>query len=318
MNNKKLSKLLFELSKQSRVTTKELSKLLNISQQTASYMILNLIKKKNILNYQTIIDPAKFGLVNILVFFNYTNFDPVTITKIKRYLQNNPYVTYIEEVSQSADLMIEYCVPNLSLFNKQNRDFLHAFKKEIRINSIYVVIVKRLYNMKYLHKLSPSNEIILSGDRDPIELNKKQKMVLKQLRDNPKETILNIAKEVKLDPKTVINIKKYLERKKIIRKYGVILNHQKLKLNRQHIFIQLDYEDPNETDNFIEFVNKHKNIISVIRIIGDYELLITGEKFELDKPFVDDLRKKFKITDYKIIEGRGILKDNSIPESVFY
>jgi len=317
MINYKTSKLLYLISENCRITSKELSKSLKISQQSASYTVLNLLKKKRILNYQTLIDPAKFGLINIIAFFRYTNFDNTIINQIKKYLKETQFVTSIENVTQGSDLMIEYCVPNLSLFNKENRDFLHKFTKNITMNDIYVVIVKHIYNRKYLMHNSPQTEIVLSGDRDLANLSMHQLQVLEALKNNPKESIIQISKKVKLDPKTVIKIKKYLEKQMIIRKYSSIINYSSLEINRKHALIQLDYEKPNDIKKFIEYAKNHKNIISVIKTLGDYEILITIERTDSEKSVMTELRKEFKISDYKLIPSEGILKKKYVPDIIF-
>lgn len=317
MLNYKTSKLLYLLSENCRITSKELSKTLKISQQSASYTVLNLLKKRKILKYQTLIDPAKFGLINTIVFFRYTNFDNTTIQQIKKYLKENQYITRIENVTQGADLMVEYCVPNLSLFNKQNREFLHEFTKSIRMSDIYVVIVKHIYNRKFLMRNPTPTEAILSGDRDLVNLSNHQIKVLEGLRNNPKESILQISKKVKLDPKTVIKIKKYLEKQRIIRKYSSVFNYNSLDINRKHVLIQLDYEKPNDIKKFIEYAKNHKNIISVIKTLGDYEMFITIERTDPERSVMNDLRKEFKISDYKIIPSEGIIKKDYIPDIIF-
>ncbi len=317
MLNYKTSKLLYLLSEKCRITSKELSKSLKISQQTASYTVLNLLKKKRILKYQTLIDPAKFGLINIIAFFRYTNFDNATTQQIKKHLRENQYITRIENVTQGSDLMVEYCVPNLSLFNKENRDFLHKFTKNIIMSDIYVVIVKHIYNRKYLMRNSTPTEVILSGDRDLVNLSNHQLQVLESLKNNSKESILQISKKVKLDPKTVIKIKKYLEKQLIIRKYGSVLNYSSLEINRKHVLIQLDYEKPHDIKKFIEYAKNHKNIIAVIKTLGNYEMFITIERTYPERSVMNDLRKEFKISDYKIIPSEGILKKNYVPSNIF-
>ena len=317
MLNYKTSKLLYLLSENCRITSKELSKYLKISQQSASYTVLNLLKKRKILKYQTLIDPAKFGLINIIAFFRYTNFDTSIIQQIKKHLRENQFVTSIENITQGSDLLIEYSVPNLSLFNKENRDFLHKFTKSIMMSDIYVVIVKHIYNKKFLMRNPPETEIILSGDRDLVNLSNHQLRVLEALKNNPKESILQISKKVKLDPKTVIKIKKYLEKQMIIRKYSSVLNYSSLEINRKHVLIQLDYEKPNDIKKFIEYAKNHKNIISVIKTLGDYEMFITIERTYSEKSVMNELRKEFKISNYKIIPSEGILKKNHVPDNIF-
>lgn len=312
----KLGKLLYFLTRNARVTTKELGKEMNCSQQSASYLINKLLEEKKILNYQIVVDPAKFGLITIVVLFNYSRFNKKVIAKMLTYLKNNPYVTFLEEVSQGADLLVEYCVPNLSLFNKQNREFLQEFKDYIKLTSIYPVVVRHIYDRKYLIKKPHYDNIILSGDRDIINLNNNQKEVLKILKKNPKETIANISNKIKIDPKTAIKIKKSLEKNKVIRKYSIVSDHESLGIEKKYGFIQLDYEDPKDITKFIEYCKQHPHIKGATKILGTYEIIITIEELNTKKT-IKELRKRFNISDYRLIESEQVLKSTWIPDSLF-
>lgn len=318
MDANKLSRLLFFLSKNARYSTKELGRLLNISQQTASYTLQKLEKEKLIRNYQLVADPAKFGLINVILLLDYQNFDQKTITAIKKHLKQEPNVTRVEEVSQGADLLVEYCVPNLSYFNKQHKDFLYEFKNTIKVREAHVVIVKHHYTKNYLHKRYPDNhQAIISGDRDRIKLNNKQEAVLKELLQNPKASITTIAHKIALDPKTTTNIKKWLKKNKIIRRYSILFDYEAMDITREYLFINLSYEGEQEEKRFLEFCKQHKNIVAVTKIIGEYDLFVTTEKMEKNKPIINELRKNFTVRNYRIISSDNITKYDFLPSNLF-
>lgn len=314
MHQNKINRLLFELSKNSRVTTKELSKALNISQQAASYQIQNLTKQKIVQEFQAVIDPSKLSLINIIAHFNYKSFDYQKTQAIKKTLKNNPWIVRVEEVSQGADILVEYCVPNLSFFNKQNKQLLYDHKEELKLAEVCVVIVKHHYTRNYLHKWAEIEEEILSGDRESITLNQHQQAVIKTLAEDARTPIITIAKKTKLDPKTVTRIKRQLEKEKIIRKYSISIDHQQANINREHIHINLDAPDEKEERRLLQYCKEHKNIIVLTKIIGPFELLITTERLEKEKPVINELRKEFSITDYRIMSAEKILKYRFIPE----
>ncbi len=317
MGVKKLGKVLYFLSRNSRITTKELGKLLRVSQQSASYLVQNLFQKKILQNYQTVIDPARFGLINIVVLYHYQNFESRALAKLKAHLMSHPHIVTVEEVSHGADLMVEFSVPNLSLFNKQHRELLHDYRSMLRIADIQVVIVKHLYERKYMAKSTNDSQIILSGDRDVMPLNNRQKAVLQLLHQNAKEPVINIARNLNLDSKTVVSIKKQLESKRVIRKYSILLNYPNADISRRYLLLRLDYEDSDEINKVVEYAKQHKNIVELVKIIGDYELLMVIETESLSKGVINDLRRHFSVSDYKIIESDNLLKQCYVPESLF-
>lgn len=316
MLNKKYCKLLYEVSKDSRITTKELGKILRTSQQSASYLIQSMIKNKQILNFYTLIDSAMFGLTNIIVLFNYTNFDKRNIDKIKKNLLNNEIVTMVEESSLGADLIVQYTVQNLSNFNKEKQDFLHEFKNDIKQIAIYPIIVKHIYTRKYLYPKNQTKEWILSGDRNIINFSDKEKKIIKELKNNSKTSIIEISNKTNLDPKTIIQIKKNLELKNVIKQYSININHKELGIERERYLIKLETDEKNEINRFIFFCNLHKNILTAIKIIGNYEFIITIERFKHENEVLPEIRKNFKVQDYQLFNINEVLKSDTIPCSI--
>lgn len=313
MNNN-LSKLVYALSSNARLTTKKLGQLLSISQQNASYMVKSVLKKGILQNYLAVVDPARFGLINVIVLYNYKSFDKKLIDELKKDVIKNPYIVTAEDVSQGADLLLEYSIPNISFFNKKHTEFLHKHQSLIQMSNIYVVVVKHLYEKKYLVDNPSNDEVVLCGDRDVFVLNNHQKSVLKALCKNAKNPVVNIAQDLKLDSKTVVRIKKELEKQKIIVKYSIKFNCSAMDVRRRYLFIQLAKKDPEEVNKLLGFTQQHKNIVETIKVIGDHELLLVVEKKGLENRAIADLRKKFQILNYKIIESDNLFKQNYVPE----
>ena len=205
MNNKEL-KLIYNIDKNSRITTKELGRVLHSSQQSANYLLHNLEDETWILNYRTEIDPAKFGLTTVLVLYNYLDFS--SKKEITEFLKKNEYITNIEEGSQGADIYVEFSTPNLSSINKENQEILHKFKSKIRQSEIYPIIVKHTYNRDYLSRNPSANHIIIAGDRDIEELSDKELAFLKMIQDDARASMISVAKKLKCEPKKILNKKK--------------------------------------------------------------------------------------------------------------
>ncbi|MFH1506152.1 MAG: Lrp/AsnC family transcriptional regulator [archaeon] len=312
--NTKLRKLLYALSVNSRITTKELGKYTRASQQSASYLLNSIEKKKWVFNYQTIIDPAKFGLINVMVLYNFLDFEAKN--DVIGYLEQSPYIVKIESCAQGADILVEYCVPNLSLFNKEDKTFLQTFKRKINNMAIYPIIVKHIYNPAFLINKTDDAEIVVSGDRDAVNLSSLQKKVLLQLQNNARISMFSIAQKLKIDPKTVVGIRKYLKKNKIIRKYSVILEAQNIPVYRTHTLLNIDYRNVSEINKFLQFVKQHKNVVQVFKIIGSYEFFLTIDHVNLEVHVLREIREHFQVARYAILESEKIFKQQSIPDVV--
>ena len=304
--------MVYELSNNARISTKELGKKLKVSQQAASYLINSLQEKKTILSYYTLIDPSKFGYLQVQVYVNF--FDFSKRKEIFDYLEDEGHAVQIEELSRGYDLSIIFSVPNLSYYNKLRRDFLQKFKGSVNIAETYPIVAKHIYSRKYLAPRKQNPEIVISGDRDVERLGLAEGAVIKNLWENTITRIIDIHKKTKLNPKTIVKTKRFLEASKIIRGYSTIFDLNKLGINKEHILIKSNDLFLSEDLKLLQFSLMHPNIVSLTRFIGDYDLLIEVEQEGGSKRDVlKDIRSEFAIKRYKVINGGTIIKQKYIP-----
>ena len=91
------------------------------------------------------------------------------------------------------------------------------------------------------------------------------------------------------------------------------MDYQKLGINRQLIFLKLSGLGIGEINKLISYCNMHKNIIGLVKIIGDYQLFIAVES--IDKiNLINDLRTGFLIKDYLIVDIDSVIKKSYVPE----
>ena len=313
--NKKTKSLVYELTNNARISTKELGKKLKVSQQAASYLLKSLQEKKTIRSFDTIIDPSKFGYLQVQVYVNYFDFSKQK--EVLNYLKGEDHIVHIEELKQGYDLTIIFSVPNLSYYNKISRDFLQKFKGSINITETYPVVVKHLYPRKYLSPRKNSQEMVVAGDRDIEQTNRTELSVLSILWEKATEKIIEIHKKTKLNPKTIVKTKKFLETSKIVRGYTTTFNLNNLGINKKHILINSSDLSLRDDKKLLQFSLVHPNIVALTRFIGDYDILIEAEQEEPSKKDVlKDLRKEFPIKKYKVIEGGNILKQKYVPKQI--
>lgn len=310
--NTKIKRLIHEYSTNSRITTKELGKSVGISQQSASYLLKSLKKRKFISGVTTIVDAVKLGYIHVIVGFNFLN--PGIKKEILDELMEISEITYIEEGKEGTDLLIEYSTQNLSAFNKIHSDIIYRYFKKLRPKFAFPIIVSHEYPKNYLSKKFYNYDIILSGDRLLRDLSKKELAVLNELINNPDKKIIDIAESLKTHVKSVVRIKKDLERKYIIKGYSSILDYNKLGINRQIIFLKFSSEGIREIDKFTDYARNNKNIVRFVKMIGDYQALIYVESIK-ETEIISDIRSNFQIENYFIMKSEKIHKKNYLPLS---
>lgn len=207
----KIKKLLYEYSRNSRITTKELGRKIRSSQQSASYL-LNTLKKKKLVEPVLIIDAIKLGYTNVIVGFNFLKSDFKTKKEIIDELKETSEIINIEEGKEGIDLLVEYCTPNLSAFNKIHTELIYKSFKTLRSTFVFPIIVTHKYERNYLSKKFGDRDLILLGDRIQKELPKKEEKVLNELLTKPNKKLVDIAESLRMPVKTVIKLKNYLKK----------------------------------------------------------------------------------------------------------
>ncbi len=306
--NKKSRKLIAELVVNSRATSKELGKKLRTSQQSVNYLIHSLEKNKIIKRYITVFDNSKFGLINFIVLVRFKSLEKEN--EILKYLKENENVIKIEKLSIGWDFLVIFSTSNISHFNKSLREFLIKFKVDRFV--VLPIIVK--YDFR---KTSSGIPNILFGDREKIDLNKKEIEICKMLRDNGRSSYLKISKKTGLDPKTVVEIKKRLEKKGVIKGYSIIFNHSKLNIRRFILLIKLRDYSLEADKEFIEYCKMNKNVVSLFKCLGEWDVVL---EIELENKTLVEFLKEFReniIEDYNSSITNEIIKSCYLPESVF-
>ncbi len=310
----KVKGILYELSTNARVSTKELGKRLKISQQSASYLVRSLQQKGIIQHFSTIIDPAKLGYISVLAYFNYMDYTQQTREEILQYLQQVDSVVYLAELEQGHDVMVLFCVPNLSSFNKVKKEFLQTYRNRVCLAETHPVIVHHLYQRKYLFPRKPASEFVVSGDREVLSFSDTEKEVLRGLWDDPIQSIIDIHCKTKLNPKTIVKIKKKLEGLKVIRGYTGVFDLPKVGIGKQLLQFSSEHLSPDEDKKLLHFSMIHPQIISLTRVIGNFDLLVETEGSEQERGAVlKEMRKEFAFHKYNVINLGKIHKNKYVP-----
>jgi DNA-binding Lrp family transcriptional regulator len=308
----KIKKLLFEYSRNSRITTKELGKRMRTSQQSASYLKNQLISKK-IIQPTAIVDGVKLGLISVLVGFNFLKPNYELKRELINELKETESIIQIEEGKEGVDLLVEYSTLNLSAFNKLNIEIVTKYQKKLRSVFVLPIIVNHEYSRKYLSRKNDPTDLVLSGDRVLRKLSENERKVLIQLTNSPSKSLIDIAESLKMPVKSILNLKRSLEQKFIIKGYGSILDYNKLNIQRQIIFLRFTPEAMKDLDNFHLFTQNNKNIIKFAKTIGEYQLIIIAESLK-DIEVIKDIRSNFPIEKYFIVKSEKIHKKRYLPK----
>ena len=135
------TKLLILLTKKGRINFEELSRELNLTGKAISYRIKNLIRKKIIVGFRTLIDYKKFGYSNNKVLIYLQNLTKEDFSKLNNYLKIIPNCIYITKQIGKSDLEFEILTKNREEFFSIIKEIRERFRNRIR-NYYYFIIHK--------------------------------------------------------------------------------------------------------------------------------------------------------------------------------
>lgn len=129
-------------------------------------------------------------------------------------------------------------------------------------------------------------------------MNKKDMQMISYLRNNARMPLTQMSKKTRIPVSTLFDRLKSNEDQYIV-KHTSLIDFQKLGFNtRANIALKVDREDK---EHLKEFLTKSENINSIYRINNGYDFMVEGIFRQLRdlEEFLDDLDKKFRITDKK-------------------
>lgn len=311
-------KILQLLDHNSRISTKEIAKEVKTSQQNVSYILSNFEKDKIIKEYSLLVDSSKFALSNFCVFLRVRKYSKTFLNEFTSELKKYKEITCIDFTFGEFDIFLRFTTPNASYFNKILRELLRSYSKDLSGYEILNQVVLYYYPSNFLSRVNFQDKIIVSGDRNYVSLDKTDLQIINQLNTNARRPYLEIAKNIKITPKTVITRIKNLERKNIIRGYSILLDHSKLSFNRYYLLLKFDYENESSDKKFITFTQQSQNIIELMRVFGKWDtlLVVVTKKPEEFREILYQIKEQFfeTLEDYAFMESEEVRLWRYLPE----
>ena len=281
------------------------------------------LKEKLIEKPYMIFDYSHMGLLLFKVYFRGVYMSDKNRQVVINVLEKNSYVTSIYELTGGFDLVVEFMSPNPSKFNKQLRDIVTALPV-LNDYKIILNLVTHIYPRNYLvkkkiklHKI----EKIIGGDRDIDKFTANEMKVIGGLFHNPTIKYTHLAKQQGLNVRTVKSIMQELEKGRRIRGYKYILDTEKLGADSCRLFLNLHNLSKERESEFMNYLINVKEIVSVNKTVGDWDLEIDIEAFFKNRirQIIVNMKEEFKdiIQNFSLIDFYKYHKRAYLPEYLF-
>jgi DNA-binding Lrp family transcriptional regulator len=295
----KNQKLLFLLSQNCREGLKQLGSELKQSPQTTSYQI-NKLEEEECISYKTIVDHIRLGYSNLYLGLNLRQFSNENKQKALSALKKAEYVVSVFEGRNGVDLIVEVKARNLSAFNKTHTEFMHQNGYLFSTKFVSPIIVRHSYPRNYLIKKLLNEDIITLGDREVLHIDEDESLILNLLEKFPKMTLVEMSQKTNLGIKKITNIKRNLEKQKIIRKYTCIFDYQKLEIKKQLIFLKFDDETLESLQKITQYAKQNQHCVELSKVIGHFNLILAVE-YVTSHTVLEEIRELFPVDDHLVV-----------------
>jgi len=298
--------ILYFLDQNCRRSATEIAKLVKSNKETVNFRMKRMIKDQIIVSTMTELNKAKFGYNIIKVYFQFRNFNKDLEKEFFDYLKSINEVGWVVSCSGRWDALFVYWARSTFEFHQAFLKMMQKFGKHILHKEIIYNINWFYYNRKWLVK-EPTEPVVLKygGEPSDYKLDESDKNLLVILSKDGKKPIVDIANELKTSSQNIINRIRKLEQDRIITKYSLNINYDKIGYIFCKTFIYLENTTQERLEELYKYCAAQPNIFALTTTLGawDLELEFEVENFELMIKIMDDIRQKFSdiVTNYESV-----------------
>jgi Lrp/AsnC family transcriptional regulator, leucine-responsive regulatory protein len=296
-------RIMFELDKNSRQSITEISKKTKIPRNIVNYRIEKLIEEGIITKFVTEVALGKIGYFTYKIYCQISGLSKFEQEKFYNNLIKNKDFIWVAKCEGRWDLLLASYSRNIIEFNKIKKSFLLKYGKHISDYSI--TIVDEAYILERIHLLEDKKsreffELYIGGS-EIVELDSKDKELLRILANDARIKIIDISKKLGLNIRTILSKINILEKKGVIQGYTTFFDLKKIKYQFFKSCIYLKDLNERRYSALISFCKNNKNVIHLIESVGPWEVEIeveskTNKEFqelnnEIRNSFSDIVRK---------------------------
>lgn len=261
--------ILFELQQNCRQPLSSIAKSVKLPQQTVSYRIKNLERQGVIKKYTININYPKLGFSRHSLYLDLRSID---VSEVNNYLKN---LTDIREVSccymlhgvSQWKVYVSVWTKNIDRYDEIQTKIITKFRKHLKNYLSFQSVKSWSYFARVLNTKKKAKADIKESPSS-FELNDLEWKLLDKLRRNANAPVIQLAKELKTTPNTVIRKIKYLKENEIIERFYTILDINKLGLNEYTFISRIDPSHSKQLEQFIKYAQSDPRFCIIIKAVG--------------------------------------------------
>ncbi|MGV8161974.1 MAG: Lrp/AsnC family transcriptional regulator [Candidatus Nanoarchaeia archaeon] len=306
--DQKDKQLIYELDIDSRQSASRLAKKIGISKQGCTLKINNLVKKGIIKSFPAVINTPLIGNLSFRMYFKLTDITPEKESEFVDHLTNHLSVPWIVATEGLWDYLIVVFPRDFEHFEEFNQELNNKYGAFIEKKDIALVTKALRFRAGYiLGKKRDIPPFIYAGQpKDTVHLDELEKKILLILAKNSRTPIIEIARNLNTNAKTISYRIDKMEKENIIEGYTITVDLDKTGFERYKVFMRTKNMSEDKERKFIEYCRMHPYLLYYSTSIGvnDVELeLIVHNGIHL-REIIDDIKRHF----ISIIKSYEIMK----------
>jgi len=294
MLDEKDKKLVYELDLNSRLSIRQLSKKIELSQEATRYRLNKLKEKGIITNFVTYLNFTKLGYFGYSVYCRYNTTTEQKKDEIKSYLKKNKSIYWIAEFGGKIDLAFSILAKTPLEFDKILSQIINRYSKYLIDIKIIVKLEPHKYSRKYLSKSKKvSKEETIEFDN--YRLSKTERKILGEITTNARINSATISDKIGVPLSTVIYCIKKMIKENIISGFTILLQPNTFGYQSFQVNIVTQNINEEKLKKLLVYCKNHPNIIFFIKVLGDWniELIYEVENVKKMQENLIDLRNQF-------------------------
>jgi Lrp/AsnC family leucine-responsive transcriptional regulator len=312
-------KILYELDINSRQSFKVLGKKVGLSKEVVNYRVKRLLDEGIIKRFYTRIDSFKIGKIVFRAFLRLHSITPKKQKEIIDHIISNKKVGWVVLVDGAWDINFLFWADDLKSFSEFYKEFLTKYgsnleDKWVSIYDNYIELPKSFLIKSKRESDDPQYEYGFGKNE---EVDETELAIINHLASNSRATSVEISNTIGLTPKVVCQRIKSLEKKGIIKGYGVNIDLYKLGLQYYKLHLNFKTYEKERIHALKEFCKQTPSIMYINDFIG-------GDDFEIDiyvtgnveyHTILDKIRYNFSdiIKNFETLQYYKELKYNLFP-----
>lgn len=274
--------ILYSLDEDSSKSLTKIGQELDTTPQLVKYRLERLEKNGFIQAYWPMIEFRKLGYFNVSYFLKLKNLAREAEKGIYKYLEAHNDFNIVMRGDGYWDLHLTISAQNIFRTVEVFNHFYDKFHHYILSYDNAISVGFYQFRREYLNPTRKKKEdypplAFTGGDVEKINLSPTTLKIIKALNHNSRQTYADLAKKLGMSREKVIyNIEK-IKKEKIWQSNTFLLDHDKIGWPRYRTLLQVSNFTSDRFKDFFSFCQKNPNIIHLLRLFGNWQLLIDVE-----------------------------------------